>query len=106
MRKADHSSVTDRRALRILIGYNLPWLLWTVWALFAFCFESSVWRCQVKALLGWCPGCGLTRSYAQLIAGRVPDHPLLPIVLLGFVFNFAYSVYKARSLSEQDRPTS
>gem|GEM_PF-7047246 len=80
----------------ILLGHNLPFFLWTGVALFR-CAAPEVfkWPCPVRAVLHWCPGCGLTDSYAGFLAGRGWDHPLFPVVYAGFLLNFCWSLWNA-----------
>lgn len=83
------------RRLAILCGYNLPILLWTAYALFVAAASSqSGWSCPVRSLTGWCPGCGLTRGYAQfLVTGRLYDW-WLGVILTVFFANGIVSVIK------------
>ena len=82
---------------RILLGYNLPFLLWSLSAL------QQAWTtvrlelpCPAHSLLGWCPACGLTRDYAALLRSEAPQPGMLYVVLAAFVLNSCWSLVKAR----------
>jgi hypothetical protein len=58
--------------------------------------------CAVNSFLGCdCPGCGLVRSFAALVRGRVRDsidfHPLGVIIALWLVYFFGRSMAEAVS---------
>jgi hypothetical protein len=58
--------------LSVLLGHNLPFLLWTGWAGFlALTGLHPSWTCPIRGLLHFCPGCGLTGSYVELLSGSV-----------------------------------
>ncbi len=86
-----------RRRLDIIVGHNLPFLLWTALAGARNVWEGDMWACPTKAVVGWCPACGLTAAYSRLLAGGGVDSPMLVVVLAGFVANLAWSVRKAFS---------
>ena len=87
------------RRRSILIGYNLPWLLWTGFALLRPELGMLArWECPVRALIGWCPGCGLTRGYAEFLRGEGLSSPWLAVVLAGFVANAIWSIALAWNL--------
>lgn len=86
-------------AIAVLVGYNLPFLLWTIAAVVAAEAGETPWLpCMIRSALGWCPSCGLTRQYAHLL--RAGDCPScwLGILLAGFVANGLWSAVKARRL--------
>lgn len=59
----------------VLLGYNAPFALWTAYALAKplLAGVGGAW-CPTHALLGWCPTCGMTARYAELLyTGRLPD---------------------------------
>ncbi|MBN1521944.1 MAG: DUF2752 domain-containing protein, partial [Candidatus Aureabacteria bacterium] len=87
----------DFRSLYILIGYNFPFILWTIAALIKA--ESSIsiamWSCPVERFLGFCPGCGLTREYTKFLKGQGIESLWFAALLFFFVANFFYSLFKA-----------
>lgn len=85
------------RAAAILIGHNLPFAAWTLFAaLQAASGGVHLFTCPVRRLFGWCPGCGLTTAYASLLkTGRVTSW-WFALVLAGFLFNLAWSLVVAR----------
>ena len=84
------------RAAAVLAGYNFPFIAWTGAAIVqALDLGGLPWRCPVEALLGWCPACGLTHSYAALLRGEGLQNLWLGAVLAGFVVNLAWSLVKA-----------
>ena len=84
------------RAWAILLGYNAPFVLWTVAAVVrAWTGSGGWWPCPVAALLGWCPSCGLTGAYAALLSGRGVASAWFAVVFGGFVANAAWSVVRA-----------
>lgn len=97
MPTATRSSTSRRaRAAAVLAGYNLPFIAWTGAAVVRALGHGNIpWRCPVGALLGWCPACGLTHSYAALLRGEGLQNPWLGVVLVGFVVNLAWSLVKA-----------
>ena len=142
----------NRRAVAILVGWNLPWALFTAYALVVLVWSGpSGWSCPIDHVLGltartgstaclpagsagcqpagddsipsdavipsaaahapmragsprsWqeqprCPGCGLTRSYADLLSGRSPRSWWIVPVLVGFVLNAGWSLVGARRI--------
>jgi hypothetical protein len=88
-----------RRVAAILIGYNLPWLAWTAYAaVLAIAPGTGGWSCPVHAMLGWCPSCGLTHAYADLLRGGGAGWWLSTILLL-FVANALMSLWRVRALT-------
>jgi len=86
------------RRWRILVGYNLPLALWTALALGGAALESVArWRCPVHAVVGWCPGCGLTSAYHRFLRGEALPDVWLGIVLAGFAANAIRSILKAQN---------
>lgn len=100
-----------RRAWAILAGYNLPFVLWSGYALYRVFEPGASLFCPVRAVLGWCPSCGLTGEYATILSGHAPHHELIWVVLAGFVVNALISWRKvgrlnARDAGERDQPLS
>ena len=88
-----------RRAAAVLIGYNLPWACWTAYAIvLALGPGVGGWPCPVHALLGWCPSCGLSHAYADLLRGEGAGWWLATVLLL-FAANAAASLARARRVS-------
>lgn len=96
-----------RRALAIIVGHNLPWALFTGWALIRVVMPggegapSLALSCPVDWVMGCCPGCGLTGAYATLLSGHAPHHPLLWPVLALFAFSALWSLYRARAVLQE-----
>jgi hypothetical protein len=90
-----------RRALAILVGHNLPWALFTGWALIRVIAPGSALACPIDSVLGWCPSCGLTGAYAALLSGQAPHHPLLWPVLALFAASALWSLHRARAVLRQ-----
>jgi hypothetical protein len=98
MATSSRSEPAGRRAAAVLIGYNLPWLAWTTYAaVLAVAPGMGGWRCPVHAALGWCPSCGLTHAYADLLRGEGAGWWLSTILLL-FMANAVVSLVRARGL--------
>ena len=92
------------RALAILVGYNLPFALWSAAALLrVWRGGRSLWPCPIKSIVTWCPACGLTRAYAALLRGEGLQSAWLGIILLIFIANMAHSLLKARRVSMQEK---
>ncbi|MGA2033616.1 MAG: hypothetical protein ABSG68_15285 [Thermoguttaceae bacterium] len=83
------------RRWNILVGYNLPLLLWTAAALAGPNLGAAAWRCPVQALLGWCPACGLTGAYGRFLRGQSADSFWLLFILAGFAVNTIISIVRA-----------
>jgi hypothetical protein len=92
-----------RRAWAILAGYNLPFALWSGYALYRVFAPGAALGCPVRAVLGWCPSCGLTGEYATILSGHAPKHALIWVVLAGFAVNALVSVLKVRRLRAAER---
>ena len=90
-----------RRALAIIVGHNLPWALFTGWALIRVVMPGSAMSCPIDWAIGCCPSCGLTGAYAELLSGHVPHHALLWPVLALFVGSALWSLYRARAVLRQ-----
>jgi hypothetical protein len=86
-----------RRAVLVLIAWNLPWFGFTAYAAWiASAPGGPDWVCPVDAWLGACPGCGLTTAYADLLRGRAPTTWLIAPALLAFAANAAVSLMRSR----------
>ena len=93
------------RAVSILIGYNLPFALWSAYVLATGSMSHAPgWTCPVEAILGWCPGCGLTGAYRALLFQGQLTGWWLPAVLAGFAGNGVWSCMKAARLSRRRWP--
>lgn len=89
----------------VLLGYNAPFALWTAYALAkpALASRGLGLPCPTDAMLGWCPACGMTGTYAGLLHhGRLPD-AWTGAVLLGFLATAAWSVHRVRTLRHAHR---
>ena len=85
----------NRQVLRVLIGHNLPVVLWTAYAILqATTGGFGMGGCPVHSVLGWCPGCGLTRAYSVFLETGSCS-PWLGFILMAFLLNAAWSVYIA-----------
>ena len=90
-----NSKAIKKKTIPVLLGYNLPFILWTCWAAFlALTGLHPAWPCPVRALFHFCPACGLTGQYADLLRGHRPSDFLLVILFL-FLLNSGWSFYKA-----------
>mgnify|MGYP000120121134 CR=1 FL=1 len=86
-----------RRALAIGVGWNLPWALFTGYALIVLALgDHAGWGCPIDRLIGRCPGCDLTRAYADVLSGHRPGNWLIVPVLIGFGINAGWSLARAR----------
>jgi hypothetical protein len=84
------------RRCQILLGYNLPFLLWTLYAATGAVISGvSLWLCPIHPIAGWCPGCGLTRQYIQLLRGDSLPTLWGGLVLATFVLNVGCSIVRA-----------
>lgn len=87
------------RPLAILLGWNLPALLWLGYALakpllFGSAPGGGLW-CPTCALLGWCPACGTTGTLGRwLFDGAAPDL-FTGLLMLGFAINAGWSLVRA-----------
>jgi hypothetical protein len=71
--RTETSSLDDLRSRRraILLGYNLPLILWTALALVQLGLgQAALWECPVREAIGWCPACGLTHAYGEFLCGK------------------------------------
>ena len=94
---------TESRGIRILLGYNLPFLLWTMGAvLLAVTGSAPHFPCPLQSLLHFCPACGLTREYAAFMKGSTAS-PYFLVVFGLFILNTAWSLVKISGMSRQAR---
>ena len=96
MPTAISSKGIDRhRAWAVLVGYNLPAVLWLGYAfLRPWLAPTGLW-CPMHSLLGWCPGCGTTTALSAWIHdGALPAWPTL-LLVAGFGLNALWSLYRA-----------
>ena len=83
------------RSKRIFFANNTPFIVWTLYAVYrALVPELLSWQCPVKAIFGFCPGCGLTSSYVRLIKGGGINSIWFLIIYTGFIINLIYSLIK------------
>jgi hypothetical protein len=104
MRPGTSSIAHNRsRALGILLGYNLPFALWTLAVLFSGApGRFFLWKCPVHRLAGWCPGCGLTASYSSFLRGDFrAAGAWFYIVFAGFLMNLLASLLKMRRAQQE-----
>ncbi|MEI8350237.1 MAG: DUF2752 domain-containing protein [Candidatus Omnitrophota bacterium] len=81
--------------MALFLGYNFPFIVWTLISTWYAIFSVHVaYTCPIQIIFSNCPGCGLTRSYAQLLQGKTPDNWWFWAVLFGFAINFVYSLKK------------
>ncbi len=96
---------TRRSAPAILIGYNLPFALWSAYAMWkAWVGGEPRWHCPLDSVVGVCPGCGLTTEYAALLAGRAVPGVWLTLILTLFLVNLVASCVKARRVVLRPTP--
>jgi len=91
------------RAWQVVIGYNLPFVLWTLFALLQTAAPVGGWPCPVQAVLHVCPSCGLTGAYTQFLRGGGMVDWRLGVVLMGFAANGAWSIAKAANVLRAER---
>ena len=94
-------TAATRRAWRIVLGFNLPWILWTAYALWIGLAGTGAgvgMFCPVDSLVGICPACGLTGAYADLLTGQAAPSLRLTVILVAFVVNAIGSVVRARKV--------
>lgn len=97
-------AIDHPRAVAVLIGYNLPGLLWLVYAWFHPVTAPDGIFCPTVAVLGWCPGCGTTTALAAWLHSgvRLPWYPTL--LVAGFLANGVWSLVRAwRIIREEHR---
>jgi hypothetical protein len=94
-----------RKALAIFAGYNLPFLLWTDWAVFRIVVPAKGF-CLTRKLLPFlhdCHGCGLTGQYSSFLTGH-PASAFFYVVFGLFTANLFWSLFvllrQTRSASE------
>lgn len=100
-----------RRAVRegrtIFLGYNLPFLLWTGYAvLLAVTGWNPHSGCPVRSLFGTCPACGLTAAYVRFLRGQPVADPRFGPVLSAFLLNAAGSLWRIRFQGRVNRRES
>ncbi|MDD4900165.1 MAG: DUF2752 domain-containing protein [Candidatus Omnitrophica bacterium] len=89
-----------RRSRDIILGYNLPFILWSIAAAAQVFFRHNLPLdfCPYNRFFGWCPACGLTASYAQFLKGQGFSNNWFAVIFLLFVGNFFFSILKALKL--------
>lgn len=97
METNSHASLQPR-AWHVLVGYNLPFTLWTAFAMLRRAVPVRTWACPVQAAFHFCPSCGLTGAYADLLRGNGIDDYWLAVVLGGFAANGMWSIIKVTKL--------
>ncbi|MFW5784961.1 MAG: hypothetical protein ACOCW1_02140 [Chitinispirillaceae bacterium] len=94
--RTETSSTVSRKLLNVVVGYNLPFLLWTAYAAQrAFGNGSALWQCPVQKILGWCPGCGLTASYVHFIRTGFFQNAFFILIFSALLLNALFSFRKA-----------
>ncbi|MFP4163078.1 MAG: DUF2752 domain-containing protein [Chitinispirillaceae bacterium] len=94
--QTETNSTVSHKTFFLLSGYNLPFLLWTVYAVQkAFWGGLAFWQCPVHKVFGWCPGCGLTTAYVQFLETGTVQNVFFVIVFAVFVLNLLFSLRKA-----------
>lgn len=89
-----------RRAAGVLLGSNLPLMLWTAYAAWiAVAGAGSGVGCLIHPALGWCPGCGLTGDYARILTLNQPEGWYIWVILSAFSFNALWSIQKAKRVA-------
>lgn len=63
-----------------------------------YSFEQEMFKCVIKSKLGVeCPGCGLQRSFWQLMEGNIKEsislYPALIPIILMFLFLFLHLIF-------------
>lgn len=93
-----------RRAAAIVLGYNAPFILWTGYACWKAAGMAGFGFCPLHSWLGWCPACGATQQYADLLReGRAPGL-FVSAILCGFALNAAWSLFKATRSTASGTP--
>ena len=80
---------------QMVIGSNAPFALWTAYAVARpFTTGASGLWCPTHAILGWCPTCGMTGEYSDLLYnGRVPGWWTI-IIIAAFIAVAGASMYR------------
>jgi len=87
-----------KRALRILLDHNLPFILWSAAACFKILVPGQgdgLLVCPVLFFLGRCPGCELTAAYVGFLRTGRAD-AWFGLVFGLFLLNFFISLRRAR----------
>jgi hypothetical protein len=92
----------NRTFWRIIINYNLPFLLWLGAALLQVVGIVLFKKCLVVSIFRHCFGCGLTHDLAALITLKRAEGLLVYFMLAGFTVNLFYSVALAYSKAFND----
>jgi len=94
-----------RKAADIILGYNLPFFLWSAIAAIKV-FSNNNFHldcCIIHRISGWCPACGLTSSYANFLQGNGFKDTWFAVVFILFIANFFYSLLKTANILHREK---